>query len=275
MSKQSSYPYVIVSEFSRQAAKALDESRDNWHLIKMSDMEFGAIPVGDEFQVSDIEIVDHVSLLSDGKNLQSYYLQTVDETNKLQRYFGGLKILPNNRGATIWGKWVNLDTYKIHRKAIVSLLDYKKLLQIKLKMAMVEYNRPRVIIGAAQGEVKRIASYHAGKDVELINGLYQALATCAKIYGFSIPEKFDSVLEAAKDRVDHETYKYMERVGRQKIDDFIRRLDKSKASTRQVADVVNRVLRMSISQVESVLTYCDGVLSEKQDSEDENDTKHS
>lgn len=256
MTKQKSYPYVLVSEFSRKAAKNLDESRDLWNLARMSDVTFGAIPVGDDFQVSNIEDADHELLLSDIENLEKNYVIVMEDVIKLQKYFGGINGISNTDRANIWGKTVSLDVYRIHRKAINELLNYKRLLQTKMRLAIVEKNRARAVVGVSSGSVKRLASFHAGKHVELINGLSEAIATCAKIYGFIIPEKFNSVMESSKSLIDYETHKYIERVGIEKINKFIENVDKDKPSPKQLSQIVNELYKMNKAQVDEVLKHC-------------------
>lgn len=172
-SRKLPFPKLLVSEYSRRIAHELDATRLEFLEAKKADVVYLALPVGEEYQPSIPDDVNHIDLLSDTQNLEQNWLTAAEDMRRLQAYLADLRIKK-----TIGDRAVPLEVFEAHRQAIARHVRYKEILAAQLKGMLKRMNT--MIDRQMNRKVTEAALNEAGIEARIINELVRIIKSRAK-----------------------------------------------------------------------------------------------
>ncbi len=252
MTKSSSHPFVLVSQFSREAAKAIDKSRQEWLLVKDNDIEYGSIPIGERYKDIEIRMLNHESLLMNFENIEKNIAHFEKEVVLLQEYLGnmGYGIAYTNK-FLLWGKQVHVDVFSAHRKAIIAMLEYKKILANRLKRSLITHNN--FLARDSKRFVNKLATHNSSRLSEIVNELSYALRFCAAVFRFQIPEQFQSLLDESNNIIDEIVERYIADNGIDKVNQGVWKMLDNKVPASKISKLLGLLINLNTDQVNEII----------------------
>lgn len=173
MSREKGFPYVLVSQYSREQAHLLDWQSQNWLKSARVDL-YHALPVGEEYNINYGEAVDHMDFLHNLARINERFEKVSEDCRSLGNY---LQVL--NKERTIGGRRVPRDEFRDHKDAILRHSRYKQSLSTSLRLQIKLYQS---LIGSKlERAVKSITLVNANVEARLINNLVHAVARTKNI----------------------------------------------------------------------------------------------